>query len=328
MRTAARWFHRRMFRISDFSRLTRVSIKTLRHYDRLGLLAPAAVDPITRYRHYAAGQVARLQRILALRELGFPLAEIARLVEERPSSRRLRAVLAAQRAGLALELEVARRRLAQLDARLSELRDPRRSSFEVVIQAVPAVRVASRRARVAELDRGAEALFERVEADAASARVRAPGPPILIYHDRDHRETDADVEAAVPVAAGARSAGGARVRDLPAIAQAGCIVYQGDYRQWRGVVRDLAAWLEARRLEPAGPMREVFLRFAATDPQALRLPRQYLAAAADELVTEVQIPVRGAPRTRRRTGIAAKPRSRGSARAIDGFARRDRNRMR
>jgi hypothetical protein len=55
-------------------------------------------------------------------------------------------------------------------------------------------------------------------------------------------------------------------------------------------------------------MREVFLRFAATDPESLRLPRQYLARAADELVTEVQVPVRGAPRTRRRTGVGKRRR--------------------
>src|SRR4030095_5493217 len=58
-----------VFQISEFSRLTRVSIKALRHYDRVGLLTPARVDPQTRYRYYAARQAQRLYQILALREL-------------------------------------------------------------------------------------------------------------------------------------------------------------------------------------------------------------------------------------------------------------------
>src|SRR5207253_4554648 len=62
-----------MFRIREFSRFSRVSVKMLRHYDRLGLLHPARVDPDTRYRYYSARQLPRLNRILALRDLGFSL---------------------------------------------------------------------------------------------------------------------------------------------------------------------------------------------------------------------------------------------------------------
>ena len=77
---------------------------------------------------------------------------------------------------------------------------------------------------------------------------------------------------------------------LPAIPEAACLVYRGDYGQWSRVVGGLLAWLQARRLVPARPMREVYLQFSARDPGALRLPRQYVAAEAADLVTEVQIP--------------------------------------
>ncbi|HYM68302.1 MAG TPA: MerR family transcriptional regulator, partial [bacterium] len=66
-----------MIKIGDFSALCRVSVKTLRHYDELGLLTPARVDPATGYRYYAASQLAVLHRILALKDLGFSLGQVA-----------------------------------------------------------------------------------------------------------------------------------------------------------------------------------------------------------------------------------------------------------
>ena len=70
-----------MFRIGEFSRLSRVSVRMLRHYDQLGLLTPAQIDPSTNYRFYAADQLPRLNRILTLRELGFSLEQIGALLE-------------------------------------------------------------------------------------------------------------------------------------------------------------------------------------------------------------------------------------------------------
>src|SRR4029079_8453532 len=99
------------------------------------------------------------------------------------------------------------RRLAEIEAILHELDEPRPRAFEAVVREVPPVRVATRRARVADLDAGAEALFEAVEADALAARARVPGPPLLLYHDRDYRETGADIHACVRVRTTARHAG-------------------------------------------------------------------------------------------------------------------------
>jgi DNA-binding transcriptional MerR regulator len=177
-----------MFRIRDFSRLARVSIKTLRHYDRLGLLAPAYVDPVTRYRWYAARQMSRLQRIVAFRQLGYSLEEIGSFIDRDPRSAVVRRSLVSLREEIARRIESDRQRLAQLDVRLRESDGSRagdRSARlpDAVLQSLPPLRVASRRARVADLDGGAQELFEAVEADVARAGVRAVGPPLLLYHD-------------------------------------------------------------------------------------------------------------------------------------------------
>ena len=60
-----------MLAIGDFTRLGRVSVRMLRHYDAIGLLRPAHVDPTTGYRSYRAAQLAELNRIVAFKDLGF-----------------------------------------------------------------------------------------------------------------------------------------------------------------------------------------------------------------------------------------------------------------
>jgi DNA-binding transcriptional MerR regulator len=73
---------RTVLKIGEFARVNQVSIATLRYYDHCGLLKPLALDPETGYRYYSLDQLPRLNRILALKELGFPLEQIAQLLEE------------------------------------------------------------------------------------------------------------------------------------------------------------------------------------------------------------------------------------------------------
>jgi len=62
--------------VGDFSRATHLSVKTLRHYHQVGLLEPAAVNPGTGYRYYAAGQIPAAQVIRRLRDLEMPVADV------------------------------------------------------------------------------------------------------------------------------------------------------------------------------------------------------------------------------------------------------------
>ena len=301
-----------MFRIRDFSRFTRVSVRMLRHYDRLGLLEPAWVDPRSRYRWYSAGQLPRLQRILALRDLGFSLEHVAEILEGDPRGRAFSRVLERRKLELEREVDEQRRRIAQIEVRLARLAAGADPPPDVVLRRVPAVTVAARRTRVADLDSGVEELFEGLELDVARADVRAAGPPVLVYHDGDGRNEDADVEAAVPVTASAARIRGARVRTLPAIPLAACTAYTGSYEQWWRVAEGLLGTLESRRLVPAGPLREVFVQFSARDASALALPRAYLAERDEDFVTEMQVPVKAAAareRSRRAAGARGSPRA-------------------
>src|SRR5512135_1263810 len=102
-----------MLKIGEFSRLSRVSVRMLRHYDQLGLLKPSQVDPLTNYRYYSAGQLPRLNRILALQELGFSLEQIGELLNENVPAEQLRGMLRLKRAEVEQGIQAEQARLAQ-----------------------------------------------------------------------------------------------------------------------------------------------------------------------------------------------------------------------
>src|ERR671938_983721 len=95
----------KMFKIGEFSRLTQVTVKALRHYDRLGLLTPAHTDPFTGYRFYSAAQLPRLNRLLALKDLGLSLEQIGPFLDAELSPEQLRALLLVKQSEMRRQLE-------------------------------------------------------------------------------------------------------------------------------------------------------------------------------------------------------------------------------
>ena len=92
-----------MFSIGEFARHGRVSVRMLRHYDTIGLLRPASVDAATGYRFYQAGQLAELNRIIALKDLGFTLQQVQAILAEQVSAAELRGMLKLRRAEIQAE---------------------------------------------------------------------------------------------------------------------------------------------------------------------------------------------------------------------------------
>src|SRR5574340_1467282 len=101
-----------MFPIGKFSKISRLSVKTLRYYDQIGLLKPARVDPATGYRYYELGQLARLNRILALKDLGLTLEQTAVMLDRGLTAEQLRAMLRRKRAELTQAVQQTEDRLA------------------------------------------------------------------------------------------------------------------------------------------------------------------------------------------------------------------------
>jgi DNA-binding transcriptional MerR regulator len=278
-----------MFRIGDFSRLARVTIRTLHHYDEAGLLQPAHVDQVTGYRYYVATQLETLQRILLLKDLGFPLDEIRALLVAEPQH--LATTLATRRAQLVDGIAADQARLRRLEALQDSVMGGAGASAAVVLRETPEVEVYAIRRRVPGLGAPVQAMFEAAEAAVASARARRDASPFMIFHDLEYREADADVEVCIPVKSGVATHIGTRI--VPATPSMGCVTYHGPYDQTPVLYAALLRWIERSGLRIDGPLREVYHRYGA-DQVGYRLPEHVLAGSSAEYVTELQAPVASA----------------------------------
>src|ERR1700761_6124805 len=104
-----------MFSIGEFARHGRVSVRMLRHYDTIGLIRPAVVDPASGYRFYQAAQLAELNRIIALKDLGFTLQQVQAMLEEKVTAAELRGMLKLRRAEIHAQIEAETARLNRIE---------------------------------------------------------------------------------------------------------------------------------------------------------------------------------------------------------------------
>ena len=188
-----------MFRIGEFSQLAKVTVETLRHYDTLGLLKPAHVDPFTGYRFYTAKQLHPLHQILALKELGFSLEDIARILREPLTTDQLRGLLKMQLATTERELEHAQARLARIQSRLRYLDlESEMSTYEITLKSVPATAIASIREIVPTLEQMPERCGAMVNTIAQwmVAQNLPFGPALTLYHHHETIQHSIDTECA------------------------------------------------------------------------------------------------------------------------------------
>lgn len=275
-----------MFRIGDFSRLARVTIKTLHHYDEAGLLQPSHVDRQSGYRYYDASQLQTLHRILLLRDLGFSLDQIHDLLQADAES--LAATLDTRQQELAESIAADQARLRRLDALRMTL-DQRGLANQppVLMRDSPAIEVYSVRERVPHFGAPMQLLFEKAESIVAAEHARSPASPFTIFHDPDYREQDVDVEICIPVK---HSVARLATHIVPRCEASVSVTYRGPYQQTPLAYSRLLEWMSRSGMRLAGPLREIYHRYGA-DQIGYSLPGAALATSSTDFVTELQAPV-------------------------------------
>lgn len=282
-----------MFKIGEFSNFSRVSVKMLRHYDELGLLKPAHVDRFTNYRYYSADQLPRLNRIVALKDLGFTLEQIGQMLDGEIAAVEIQGMLKLRRAEIERTLREEEAKLGRIEARLAQIRETEgKMGYDVVLRSVETQMVASLREVVEVGSAAVTEMFERLEAAVAQYKARAVRPPLMIYHDAEYQEGVQEIEVAVPINRPLPTDGDIIVRELACHETMACCIHTGDYDTLPQAFGALMQWIEANDYHIVGPTREVFLRFGAGE-QGYALPAAYVTDDAAEFVTELQVPVEG-----------------------------------
>jgi effector-binding domain-containing protein len=274
-----------MLKIGDFSSLSQVSIKTLRYYDERGLLSPVHVDPETGYRYYSAAQLSRLHRILALKDFGFSLEQIATCLEEKVTAEQMRGMLLLRQAEQQERVEEEHDRLSRLQSRIRLIEQETSMPQEAILKEVPQQWIASKRETIANYPSVGKLypkLFEALGPSMAQMTMC-----VALWHNPEHKDSDVDAEAGVYLQRPVEAADGIRVYELP-VCTAASIIHAGSYQRLPEAYDSLLRWIASNGYHIAAPIREIYLHSSMPVRQD-----------DESYVTEIQVPVSKTP-----TGIA------------------------
>lgn len=271
-----------MFSIGEFARHGRISVRMLRHYDAMGVLVPAMTDPVTGYRFYRAGQLSRLNRMIALRDLGFSLRQVQQILDEEISAAELRGMLKLRQAELAAQIEADTARMSRIEARLLAIeREEDLPDDGIVVRQVPAVRVAELTGTAVSYEPAAitpviAPLYDDLFCRLARADLGTAGPAVAYYEDSPIGQGAVIVHAAVPVAGGRDTGHDFSVVDLPGISRAATVIHHGSMDHVLSTGQALARWIDRNGYRSAGYLRELTLEHSHD---------------RDQWVTELQAPI-------------------------------------
>ena len=253
-----------MLSIGDFARLGRISVRMLRHYDGIGLLVPARVDPVTGYRWYDAAQLSRLNRVLALKDLGFSLDQVRSMVDDEVGVDELRGMLRLRHAELVEQISADRERLARVERRLRTIeKEGTMSEQEYVVKQLEGLRVAARTTVVESMEKVGEVVGPNFE--ALVDRLGAPAGPAVAFYDV-HEDGSVAASSALPYDGGPGE--GYDIVELPPVPRAATVLHRGSMDTIGDTWQELVRHVEASGHRATGLAREVYLAMPPGDPDA------------------------------------------------------------
>lgn len=256
-----------MLRIGEFSRLSHVTVKTLHHYDDIGLLKPSKTDQFTSYRYYTLDQLPRIHSIVALKELGLSLEEIAQLLLEALPLEQIRDMFRLKQMTLQQRIREEQTQLAQIEFRLRQIElEGMMQTVDIVIKRIePFYGLTMRRTNLTMQERIATG--QAIEQAVNDGRILWDrGTAVEIFYEEEFHGHYSDSELAVPVpslrvpSVSLGEQGTLILRELPAIEAAATYLHQGDYPSLTEKYLFLQRWAVENGYKLSGMWRFVYHR--------------------------------------------------------------------
>ena len=274
-----------MFKIGEFSKIAQVSGRQLRFYEQIGLLKPGYTDPHTGYRFYTAAQLPRLNRILALKDLGFTLEEIGPMLDREVSQDELRGMLALKRAQVAHVVQEESLRLRLIESRIEQIDSGTNPETpDLVIKSVPAQPYLAVRLVLADMAASFELLRLILTEVPSLINANVLGLPAVVMYLETFEWEQMDIEMGFlllsPQALSVKLSNGhmLTVSELPAIPRAATAIRIGPIETGHGKYQSIGRYIDTHHLRLDGPSREVILQ---------------PPGPGKDVVTEIQVPIAG-----------------------------------
>jgi DNA-binding transcriptional MerR regulator len=289
-----------MLKIGDFSRLARITIKTLRYYDELGLLKPIKIDSFTGYRYYSADQLPRLHRIIALKEMGLSLEEIARLLRDDVSISHILDLLHTKQEAQKQRLEDELERLKWVEDWISEVeKENKLPAYEIILKKIPPIQVVSVNTTlpntfdIEPVWNKASSIMTEIVDHILRSNSQIVGPMTVVFPNDISREDNIECELAFPVSQEVPSKDEIQYKELPGYDQMVTTIHKGGVNSGAPANIALAKWLESNDYQIIGPHRNVALidyRIVGPD-RNIYFGETQSTSPPEEFVVEIQLPV-------------------------------------
>lgn len=271
-----------LYKIGDFSRLCRVTVRTLRYYDEIDLLKPVQVDQTTGYRYYSIDQLPKLNRITMLKEMGLSLDDINGLLHDDMPVDYIRQLLQVKKSEIQERMNQDSGRLRQVEVWLNKISKEGIVPSDIYIQrkSVPELRVISKRELGTYQETTAKLyneLMQQLNRPENQETTKVTGPVMGLFYDDEYKEEDADIEIALPVT-GEISVTEAnfKVKTLPKI-EAISAIHKGPDSSMDKTYAQIMEYAEEHKLKLVTPLRELYFTYLDEVPE-------------EESLTEIQFP--------------------------------------
>ena len=263
-----------MYRIGEFSELTKTTIKTLRYYEKEGLLIPDYVDNQTGYRFYETSQLTELAKIISLRQMGISINNIKRIL----NGSGLEEILKQRKQELETEISISNSQLLQIN----NLLEGKNMEKEVILKELPSHIVYYKEGVIKNFEEIVKFILQSAgECKSANPNIKCIEPDYcyISYLDGEYKETDIKIRYAQVVTEMGIPTETIKFEELKPI-KAACIYHKGSYSNLRESYSFLIKWVEENGYEIAEPIRERYI------------DGMWNKESDDEWLTEIQIPIR------------------------------------
>lgn len=266
-----------MFSIGLFSKMNRITTKTLRHYDKIGLLKPAYTDESNGYRYYTSEQLPRLHKIITLKQMGLNLVDIIELVERNAE---IETYLKLKENEVKQNILNEEAKLRQIKSYLLKLKGEN-TMYNPILKTLPEVIVASMRMIAPNYNSYFE-LIPRMgdEMRRVGAICAEPAYCFNIYHDGEYKEKDIDVEVCEAVIDFCENSEMVTYKKIPEIPKAVCILHKGPYETLGEAYAYILKWIEENNFVITDPIRESYIDGIWNKENK------------EDWLTEIQVPIR------------------------------------
>lgn len=268
-----------MFKIGEFSKLCKVTIKALRYYDKLGLLKPDYIDEDNGYRYYKTEKLKQASEIIMYKNMGFSLEQISKVLVSKPNSDDIFEMLCQKKSETNDIIYQEKEKIKKINNLINKLKRERKMN-EIILKTLPEVIVASMRLTIKEyndLHTVVPKMGKKMQAQGVVCR--DPFYCFNVYHDAKHKEFDVDVEICEAVVKKGEDKEELIFKKINKVDSAACLFHKGPYSSLGVSYTEIYKWIEENSYRVIDKPRESFIDgcWNKADPE--------------EWLTEIQIPV-------------------------------------